>query len=183
MHLIFLFVIFFLFPHVHNNIISVVALAAPMLALRVPAVHALAVHACFMRACASHARVACSCCACPCCACPRCALSCGVWCACAAPAYIVRRSLTSPTPHSSRTQAPWHTVPTTDQTHTLPVFVHFLIPFKGPHTARKRTAQARTARAGTAGARNASMGSITQACTASEFNSGRPGSLYSTMIH
>jgi len=41
----------------------VVALASPMLALRVPAVHALAVHACVVRACASHARVACICCA------------------------------------------------------------------------------------------------------------------------
>ena len=51
----------------------VVALASPMLALRVPAVHALAVHACVVRACASHARVACTCCACPCCARPCCA--------------------------------------------------------------------------------------------------------------
>ena len=56
----------------------VVALASPMLALCVPAVHALAVHACVMRACASHARVAYTCCACPCCACPRCALPCWV---------------------------------------------------------------------------------------------------------
>ena len=84
----------------------VVVLVSPMLPLRVPAVHALAVHACVMRACTSHARVVCTCCACPCCACQSCAFSCGVWCACAALAYIVRRSLTSPTPHSSRTPAP-----------------------------------------------------------------------------
>ena len=79
----------------------VVVLVSPMLALRVPAVHALGVHACGMRACASHARVACTCCACPCCACLRCAISCGVWCACAAPVYIV---WSSPTLHPRR---PW----------------------------------------------------------------------------
>ena len=79
----------------------VVVLVSPMLALRVPAVHTLAVHACVMRACTSHARVACTCCACPCCACLRCALSCGVWCACAALIYIV---WSSPTLHPRR---PW----------------------------------------------------------------------------
>jgi hypothetical protein len=62
-----------------------------------------AVHACVMRACASHARVACTCCACPCCACPRCALSCGVWCACAALIYIVWSSPTPSTPRLAMT--------------------------------------------------------------------------------
>ena len=59
----------------------------------------------FLRACVSHARVVCTCCACPCYACPRCAPSCGVWCACAAHAYVVRCSLTSPTQHPSSTPA------------------------------------------------------------------------------
>ena len=55
---------------------------------------------------AGHARcLACTCCACPCSACLRCAPSCGVWCACAALAYIVRRSLTLPTPNPSLTPA------------------------------------------------------------------------------
>ena len=78
----------------------VVALASPMLVLRVPAVHALAVHACVMRACASHARVACTCCSCPCCACPRCARSCG---ACG---VLVQRS---PTPCGARRHRRQHT--------------------------------------------------------------------------
>jgi len=62
---------------------------------------------CFLRACVSHARVVCTCCACPCYACPRCARSCGVWCACAAFAYIVRRSLTKGTVARWRGRQHW----------------------------------------------------------------------------
>jgi len=47
-----------------------------------------------------------------------CAFVLGVWCACAATAYIVRRSSTLPTPHSSSTPATRHAL-TRPQSHTI----------------------------------------------------------------
>ena len=81
------------------------ALVLPMLALRAPAVRALAVHARAVRFRAVR-----------------------VLCLCSAHLHHAELvDIADNTPLINRSSA----LPTTDPTHTLPVFAHFLIPFKG----------------------------------------------------